>query len=359
MKAPLILLCVLLTAVQPSCKKEKLDYQHTGELYLDRATDIASALQSVQTGPYNLWQRAQWWTDANVLEAVVDYHRLAGLDYSHNCTAIYNANKNRMLGNFKNLANDDNAWWALAWLKAYDAYGDDKYLHTAQDIFADMTGSWDNHCGGGMNWQKHKHYKNAITNELFIVLAAKLAQRQNTAWQKAYYGDWALRGWQWLQQSGMINHRNLFNDGLDDNCNNNGETEWTYNQGVILGGLDELYQLTGKQGYLDTARTIALAAMDKLADKNGILTEPCGHNCGGDGIMFKGIFVRYLSQLNQHLKDPAIKAFILNNADTAWEKAQNTDHLFTYIWQGPFDDWSGAATGAALDLMTAATVQMR
>ncbi len=33
-----------------------------------------------------------------------------------------------------------------------------------------------------------------------------------------------------VEASGMRNSDGLFNDGLDDACNNNGQTTWTYNQ---------------------------------------------------------------------------------------------------------------------------------
>lgn len=35
----------------------------------------------------------------------------------------------------------------------------------------------------------------------------------------------------------MINEQKLVNDGLteDGSCRNNGQTEWRYNQGVVLG----------------------------------------------------------------------------------------------------------------------------
>lgn len=59
----------------------------------------------------------------------------------------------------------------------------------------------------------------------------------------------------------MINEKNLINDGLtinaDATCVNNGEITWSYNQGVILGGLAELYKATGNSTLLAKAVDIA------------------------------------------------------------------------------------------------------
>jgi len=60
-----------------------------------------------------------------------------------------------------------------------------------------------------------------------------------------------------VESSGMINSEYLINDGLTNDCKNNGETTWTYNQGVILGGLHYLYQITGNATLLTIAEKIA------------------------------------------------------------------------------------------------------
>ena len=44
----------------------------------------------------------------------------------------------------------------------------------------------------------------------------------------------------------MQNPTGLINDGLQSSdCSNNGKPAYTYNQGVILGGLADMYQVTG------------------------------------------------------------------------------------------------------------------
>ncbi len=118
----------------------------------------------------------------------------------------------------------------------------------ARTIFSDMAGGWDSTCGGGIWWNKDRGYKNAIANELFLSVAAHLANRDSS--KQAYYLRWAHREWKWFAHSGMINTNGLINDGLGTSdgrtsagtCGNNGQTTWSYNQGVVLGGLVETRQ---------------------------------------------------------------------------------------------------------------------
>lgn len=80
----------------------------------------------------------------------------------------------------------------------------------AQVIFDDMTKGWDGVCGGGTWWSTDRTYKNAIANELFLTVAARLYERTS----QGSYLDWANKEWGWFDKSGMIKARNLVNDGL-------------------------------------------------------------------------------------------------------------------------------------------------
>ena len=53
--------------------------------------------------------------------------------------------------------------------------------------------------------------------------------------------------------------------------------------GVILGGLTDLYKVTGDTSYLSEATNIANSAISKLVDSNGILLEPGGCETGNAG----------------------------------------------------------------------------
>jgi predicted alpha-1,6-mannanase (GH76 family) len=183
-----------------------------------------------------------------------------------------------------------------------------------------------------------------------------LANRVTDPDQLAHYLSWAEQEWQWFSQSGMINSENLINDGLNSNCQNNRGTTWTYNQGVILGGLVELYQQDPDCSLPQTAQDIALAAVDHLSDANGILHDPCEPNCGADGVQFKGIFLRNLMPLNDSFPDERYVQFARANTDSIWTQDQGPDYQFGQVWSGPFqsDNSAAASQTSALDAIVAA-----
>lgn len=57
--------------------------------------------------------------------------------------------------------------------------------------------------------------------------------------------------------------------------NRTGLASWTYNSGIILIGLADLYYATGNETLLDIGRTIAYAAMEDFSNADGILVESC------------------------------------------------------------------------------------
>src|SRR5260370_25316172 len=144
-------------------------------------------------------------------------------------------------------------------------------------MFGSKEAGWDETCGGGLWWNEDRAYKNAITNELFLTLAALLHQRASGG--RGSYRAWALRAWEWLRSSGLIGASGLVNDGLTPACENNGGTTWTYNQGVILGGPGAPYQITGDRAYLAQGEPIAHAPLPQLttppsATLPGLLPPP-------------------------------------------------------------------------------------
>jgi len=164
----------------------------------------------------------------------------------------------------------------------------------------------------------------------------------------------------------MINNGSLVNDGLNaGTCANNGQTTWSYNQGVLLDGAAIVTAATGNASVAATAASIAIAAVSGLADAAGVLTEPCGNDCNSnhDSWLFKGIFVRHLGYLVNSTGVTPSQArtlaasltadldAMLVNGSCAGAGAGYTPYGLR--WDGPCEQRGTATVSAALDLVTA------
>jgi predicted alpha-1,6-mannanase (GH76 family) len=327
--------------------------QAAGADYRSYAGAGVAVLQQWYNPSTGLFNSTNWWNAANALNGIVDYSARTG-STTYRADIGNTFDKNSAHG-FLNYYYDDEGWWALTWINAYDLTGDARYLAQAKSIFTDIAGSWDSTCGGGVYWSKARRYKNAIANELFLTLAARLHERTPDGAGGGSYLEWALREWTWFERSGMINSTHLVNDGLVlSTCQNNHGTTWTYNQGVILGGLTDLYKITGDPSYRKQAQAIADAATNTLVDANGILKEPCEPSCGADGPQFKGIFTRNLFYLYEAAHTPAYREFITRNVDSIWANDRNSQNQLGLMWAGPFDQADAARQSSALDALNAA-----
>jgi predicted alpha-1,6-mannanase (GH76 family) len=105
--------------------------------FMAEAASAAAGLQRWYEG--TTYRPAQWWQSANALETTIDYMQATGSRaYVSNLNHTYLAyhQGDRFLDNYY----DDDGWWALAWIKAYDLTRDRRYLGQAQAIFdADQT----------------------------------------------------------------------------------------------------------------------------------------------------------------------------------------------------------------------------
>lgn len=329
---------------------------------LQRAARGIKTLQGWYNSSTGLYKTTGWWNSANATTVLADYARVShstryNLVVAHTFTTAQLTN-----ANFVNNFYDDEGWWALAWIDAYDLTGSQQYLSMAETIFTDMTGGWDNTCGGGIWWSKDRGYKNAIANELFLSVAAHLANRDTV--NRATYLSWATKEWTWFAQTGMINAKGLINDGLGSSsgqtsassCSNNGQTTWTYNQGVVLGGLVELSNANSDPVLTQTAQKIATATISLLVDANGVLHDPCEPHCGADGVQFKGIFVRNLIALYGVSPQVPYRSFVNANANAIWTQSQGTQAQFGQVWSGPFDSGNAASQSSALDALVGAAI---
>ena len=293
-----------------------------------------------------------WWQAAVAVSTVETYQQATGdTRYSY---AIITAFKDHEPGDFENSYNDDAGWWGLAWLQAYDITRSRRYLAMAETDTNYMHRNWDGTCRGGVWWTTTKHYKNAITNEVFLELTAWL---HNTIRGDTKYLRWAKAEWSWFKHSGMISKSDLINDGLNSRCANNHETAWTYNQGVILAGLAQLYRATKDSQLLRTAEGIGRAAISHLTI-DGVLHEPCGgtvcgNRAGGAPESFKGIFLRDLKVLAVTARTSRFSSFFEKQARSIEGHDTNRHHQFGRLWAGPIIDPNPCSQASAEDALVA------
>ncbi|KAJ5577982.1 CAZyme family GH76 [Penicillium hispanicum] len=351
---------------------------------ISRAQTALDALQKWYNATSGIWDTCGWWNGANCMTVIAD---LAALDPSVMETATYvfnntyfvapaasnpnpgpevktSSKRNFLPPRAKSAANasewldsayDDDGWWALAWIAAYDVTQEPSYLKLAEGIFSGLTAAWGTRCGGGgLPWNPTSSYVNAITNELFLSVAAHLANRVPS--KKSYYVNWAQKEWNWFAAQGFIASNNTINDGLLDNCQNNGQTVWSYNQGVVLGGLVELNRAAPNATYLESANKIAKAAIETLADSNMVIHDVCEpDDCEPDATQFKGIFIRNLQMLQSASPNDIYKKVINNCAASIWENDRNSQNQLSVDWAGPFHDPADPSThSSAMDALVAA-----
>ena len=308
------------------------------------------ALYHTDTG---LFDKNDWWTSGNELEAVIDYTRETG-DQQYVGDIENTFVKNEKSKFDRHGFYDDDGWWAIVWIKAYDLRKEQKYLDMAKTIFARMASSWDNKCGGGIYWRNQKDKKNAIPNSLFMQTAAKLHQRTPGDAGAGSYLEWAERTWSWFKASGMLAANKQVLDTLNNlnDCKPEGPV-FTYNNGTLVGALVELSASNGDQTLLDEAGAVARATMTLMTDK-GTLKEV---GCGGDVCtQFKGIFLRNLLLFYRARPAKDLQQYMRHQSDTLWNVSRNAKNEFGYEWHLPFDNTgsAGKRQSSALDALTAA-----
>ena len=316
----------------------------------------------------------QFWGSANALSAVVDYALRSGdVSVPRDVATMVHERRPPVIIELLGVGSyDDMQWWSLAYLEAGVAFDDDALIASGRKIFDYV---WNKAydattCGGGLWWSARRSYKNAITNELALANAALLARRD------ASYVGKAVAQWQWFEASGMISSATsatagLVADGLDvdslnkTTCRSNAAPAcctgfYSYNQGVLLGALADLWHVTRNESLLLAANftaSSAIAALSSTGGIDGILLEKATGVDSEDHALFKGIFARNVRKLADALLDAAqtnadlrisgmrFLAFLDVNARSLLAHARDAKSgMFSALWEGPVDPHAKSCT---------------
>lgn len=319
----------------------------------------------------------------------------------------------------RNEAYDDMLWVVLSWLESirftaahsqrhhsghwYGIQHIKVFAQRAQVFYNLTTSGWDNHlCNGGMTWNPAlEPYKNAVTNQLFI--AASVAMYlywpgdasdirftlTRCAPRDRRFLDAAVRGYAWLQTSNMTNniglfvdgyhisgsHRNITNGTDNTKCDDRNEMVYTYNQGIVLSALYNLFRSTGNASYLHDGHllvnnTMVATGWDTATSqpkktsawhglgRNGVMEEICDSSgtCTQDSHTFKSIYFHHLSTFCADLDDKYLNTTALPHLDgkvtaqhrqrcrsyTSWVKHNAEAALSTRDRYGRIGTWWGA-----------------
>ena len=275
---------------------------------------------------------AQYWPNAHALDILTDgYLRTSSANLktkmSDLISGVYAKNGNTWL----NFYYDDMEWMALANLRAYAATNDIAFKNVTDVLWSDIKGGWSDALGGGIWWRKDNSSKNTPSNMPAAILAARLYEafknEEDLAWAKKIY-DWE-KTVMYESATGLV-YDNIAADGTKN-------TSWkfTYNQGTFIGAALELYKITKDAAYLNDAVKAADYTLNSGFYTSGGVLKDEG---GGDGGLFKGVFVRYFNRL---IIEGGIEAnkrttyinFMKKNGETLWSKGTNKDYfLFGSAW---------------------------
>jgi Glycosyl hydrolase family 76 len=214
---------------------------------------------------------------------------------------------------------DDNEWVGIELVRVYELDHNLTALAQAEQIMTFVMAGWQTNpkepCPGGIPFSDSppgEEERNAVTN----APAAELGVQLYRATHNVSYLQFAEMAYGWVRQC-LLEPTNLYADHLEAE----GElepTEWSYNQGSMIGAGVLLYQSTGDHAYLEQASATARAALSSF------LLE----KLAGESPFFPAVFFRNLLYLDSVTHDPTGRALAQSYVNYVWESLRLTSGLF-------------------------------
>lgn len=237
--------------------------------------------------------------------------------------------------------NDDNEWVALELLRIYHRDHSAPLLRTAEELFELITQTWNASptapCPGGIPFTDLARGgdRNTVSNAPGAELGAQLYLTT----RRRVYLRWAKRMYSWVRTC-MLKPSGLYADHIGASGKVD-PTEWTYNQGTMIGAGVMLYEATREPVFLRAARRGARASYSRFRGA-AIIGQP---------LAFNAIYLRNLLLLAAATHDSKYRSFARGYANYAW-RALRDPHTNLFV------DPSGASDPTTRLLDQASLVQV-
>ncbi|KAE8446299.1 hypothetical protein EG329_012385 [Mollisiaceae sp. DMI_Dod_QoI] len=274
--------------------------------------NLSGQIPGLLPGPY------YWWEAGGMWGALVDYYHYTG-DTTYNDVTMQalqfqvGPHNDYMPPNeTASLGNDDQAFWAIAALRAAETNfpnpppGSPSWLSLAQATFNEQVGRWDTQfCNGGIRWQIYPQntgydLKNSISNGCLFNIAARLARYTGDD----MYAQWAVKIWDWMWRIGLIDENyNVFDNSEADrlNCTQIDGHQWVYNAGTMLMGASTMYNYTNGSSLWQTRTAGLLSTLAFDFFPGGVMKDICEeyNACNVDEHSFKAYLSRWMAASTQ------------------------------------------------------------
>ncbi len=219
---------------------------------------------------------------------------------------------------------DDNEWVGIELARMYELDHSSAALTQAEQIMAFVMAGWQTAgpegqplpCAGGVPFSNAP--TNTQRNTVTDAPAAELGVQLYRITREVRYLQFAEQAYGWVRQC-LLEPGDLYADHveLDGTVQH---TEWSYNQGAMVGAGALLYQATHEGAYLYEARQTAKAALahypySRLSSENPFFVE---------------VYFRNLMYLDSLTHDPPGAGPAREYAYYAWLRHRLSDNLFAY-----------------------------
>jgi Glycosyl hydrolase family 76 len=215
---------------------------------------------------------------------------------------------------------DDNEWVGIELVRVYELTHSTSALGGAEAILAFVMGGWEEDpslaCPGGVRFSNLAEHaeRNTVSN----APAAELAVGLYRITHDPAYLQFAEQAYRWVRRC-LLSANGLYADHIGANGAIN-ETEWSYNQGSMIGAGALLFQATHNGAYLWQARQTAKLALAQYTPERLARENP----------FFVSVYLRDMLYLDSITHDPPGPKLAQPYVDYAWQHLRAAGNLFLF-----------------------------